>query len=188
MRGHTHTHQLGEVSFSWTCVGWVQQHLDRTRLSSAVCVSCSLILSFCLPSSFTLCLSSFPSHPLFLLLDSSSSEYAHSCNVYRQFVFEFIAWVMVIMLVMSEVNLHTCMASATCRTWVNDFQRHAWECPLSYISSLFSLKLTGCCVFDCMALGPTVILRALTCLDKGPETGGFSHVLGVVGIISIFMY
>ena len=30
--------------------------------------------------------------------------------------------------------------------------------------------------------------RALTCLDKGPETGGFSHVLGVVGIISIFMY
>ena len=42
--------------------------------------------------------------------------------------------------------------------------------------------------FDCTALGPTVILRALTCLDKGPETGGFSHVLGVVGIISIFMY
>ena len=26
--------------------------------------------------------------------------------------------------------------------------------------------------FDCTALGPTVILRALTCLDKGPETGG----------------
>ena len=42
--------------------------------------------------------------------------------------------------------------------------------------------------FDCTALGPTVILRALTCLDKGPETGGFSRVLGVVGIISIFMY
>ena len=38
-----------------------------------------------------------------------------------------------------------------------------------------------------MALGPTVILRALTCLDKGPETGDFSRVLGV-GIISIFMY
>ena len=37
-------------------------------------------------------------------------------------------------------------------------------------------------------LEPTVILRALTCLDKGPETGGFSRVLGVVGIISIFMY
>ena len=34
--------------------------------------------------------------------------------------------------------------------------------------------------FDCTALGPTVILRALTCLDKGPETGGFSRVLGVV--------
>ena len=42
--------------------------------------------------------------------------------------------------------------------------------------------------FDCTALGPTVILRALTCLDKGLETGGFSRVLGVVGIISIFMY
>ena len=42
--------------------------------------------------------------------------------------------------------------------------------------------------FDCTALGPTVILRAFTCLDKGPETGGFSRVLGVVGIISIFMY
>ena len=26
--------------------------------------------------------------------------------------------------------------------------------------------------FDCTALGPTVILRALTCLDKGPETEG----------------
>ena len=42
--------------------------------------------------------------------------------------------------------------------------------------------------FDCMALGPTVILGALTCLDKVPETGGFSRVLGVKGIISIFMY
>ena len=42
--------------------------------------------------------------------------------------------------------------------------------------------------FYCSALGPTVILRALTCLDKGPETGGFSCVLGVVGFISIFMY
>ena len=29
---------------------------------------------------------------------------------------------------------------------------------------------------DCTALGPTVILRALTCLDKGPETGEFSRV------------
>ena len=42
--------------------------------------------------------------------------------------------------------------------------------------------------FDCAALGPTVILRAITCLDEGPDTGGFSRVLGVVGIISIFMY
>ena len=38
--------------------------------------------------------------------------------------------------------------------------------------------------FDCTALGPTVILRALTCLDKGLETGGFSRVLGVLGINS----
>ena len=35
---------------------------------------------------------------------------------------------------------------------------------------------------------PLSSFRALTCLDKGPETGGFSRVLGVVGIISIFMY
>ena len=42
--------------------------------------------------------------------------------------------------------------------------------------------------FGCTALGPTVILRALTCLDKGPETGGFSCVLAVVVIISTFMY
>ena len=39
--------------------------------------------------------------------------------------------------------------------------------------------------FECMALGPTVILRTLTCLVKGPKTGGFSHVLGFVGFISI---
>ena len=42
--------------------------------------------------------------------------------------------------------------------------------------------------FNCTALGPTVILKTLTRLDKGPETGGFSCVLGVVGLISIFMY
>ena len=87
---------------------------------------------------------------------------------------------------MSEV--YSRLGVATCRAWVNDFQRHAWEFPLSCISSLFSLKLTGCCVFDCTALGPTVILRAFTCLNKGPKTGGFSPVLCVVGIISIFMY
>ena len=34
--------------------------------------------------------------------------------------------------------------------------------------------------FDCTALEPTVSLRATTCLNKGPETGGFSRVLGVV--------
>ena len=42
--------------------------------------------------------------------------------------------------------------------------------------------------FYCTALGPTFILRALACLDKGPETGGLIHVLDVVGFISIFMY
>ena len=42
--------------------------------------------------------------------------------------------------------------------------------------------------FYCTALGHTVILRALTCLDKGPETGGFSRVLGVVCFISICVY
>ena len=36
-----------------------------------------------------------------------------------------------------------------------------------------------------MVLGPTVIL---TCLDKGPKTGGFSRVRGVVGNISDFKY
>ena len=41
--------------------------------------------------------------------------------------------------------------------------------------------------FDCTTLGPTVILTALTCLDKSPESGGFSRVLGVLGFISIFM-
>ena len=42
--------------------------------------------------------------------------------------------------------------------------------------------------FDCTALGPTVILRALTRLEKGLETRGFSRVFDVIGIISIFMY
>ena len=28
----------------------------------------------------------------------------------------------------------------------------------------------------------------LTCLDKGPETGGLRHVLGAVGFISIVMF
>ena len=50
---------------------------------------------------------------------------------------------------------------------------------------LFQVYWLLCFFFDCTALGPTVILRALTCLDKGPETRGFSRVLGVVGIISI---
>ena len=42
----------------------------------------------------------------------------------------------------TNTHTHSCrctrVASAMCRTWVNDFQRHAWECLLSCISSLFS--------------------------------------------------
>ena len=33
----------------------------------------------------------------------------------------------------------------------------------------------------------TIIVRALICLYKGPETGGFSLVLGAVGFVIIFM-
>ena len=63
------------------------------------------------------------------------------------------------------------------------------ESVRSLASQAFSLSSSLVApFFDCTALGPTVILRALTCLDKGPETGGFSHVLGVVGIISILMH
>ena len=64
--------------------------------------------------------------------------------------------------------------------------RESVQCLASQAFSLSHLVVAA--FFDCTALGPTVILRTLTCLDKGPETGGFSHVLGVVGIISIFMY
>ena len=59
-------------------------------------------------------------------------------------------------------------------------------CLASQVFSLSSQLVTA--FFDCVALGPTVILRALACLHKGPETGGFSRVLGVVGIFSMFMY
>ena len=63
------------------------------------------------------------------------------------------------------------------------------ESVCCFASQAFSLSSSlVAAFFDCTALGPTVILRALTCLDEGPKTGGFSHVLGVVGIISIFMY
>ena len=64
--------------------------------------------------------------------------------------------------------------------------RESVRCLASQAFSLSS-KLVAA-FFDCTALGPTVILSALTYLDKGAKTGGFSHALGVVGIISIFMY
>ena len=64
--------------------------------------------------------------------------------------------------------------------------RESVRCLASQAFSLSSLLVAA--VFDRTALGPTVILRALTCLLKGPEIGGFSRVLGIVGIISIFMY
>ena len=63
--------------------------------------------------------------------------------------------------------------------------RQSFHCLTSQAFSLSS-KLVAA-FFECTALGPTVILRALTCLDKGPETGAFSHVLGIVGVTSIFM-
>ena len=90
-------------------------------------------------------------------------------SIDSKLMLEFIAWVMVIMLV--DSTCQECMRVATCRAWISDFQRRAWGFPLACISSLFFLKLTGCCfLFDGTALGPTVILRVLTCLDKGPET------------------
>ena len=74
-------------------------------------------------------------------------------------------------------------------TRVNDFQRHARESVRCFHLEPFLSQVNWLLrFFDCTALGHTVILRALICLDKGPETRGFSRVLGVVGIISIFMY
>ena len=56
--------------------------------------------------------------------------------------------------------------------------RESVRCLTSQAFSLSSLLVDA--FFDCTALGPTVILRALICLDKGSETGGCSRVLGVV--------
>ena len=67
-------------------------------------------------------------------------------SIDSKFVFEFIAWVMVIMLVHSIcqkwIHTRTCtrVASATCRTWVNDFQRHARESGHCFASQAFSLS------------------------------------------------
>ena len=59
-------------------------------------------------------------------------------SIGSKFVFEFIVWVMVTMLVHSTCQVHprTCAASATCLTWVNDFQRHAWESTVSIVLHL----------------------------------------------------
>ena len=82
------------------------------------------------------------------------------------------------------------MRVGTFEGWVSDFQRHAWEfllaCIKPFLVQVSWLLRVFFFFFYSTALGPTVILRALTCLDKGPETGGFSPVLGVVGFISIF--
>ena len=64
--------------------------------------------------------------------------------------------------------------------------RESFCCLASPAFSLSSLLIAA--LFDCTALGPTIILRALTSLGLGSETGGFNRVLGVVGIISIVMY
>ena len=39
--------------------------------------------------------------------------------------------------------------------------------------------------FDCTAPGPAVILRAFTCLDKGPKTGGLMEVMGTGGLTEV---
>ena len=62
--------------------------------------------------------------------------------------------------------------------WLESQQFKSFFVQLNWLLRFF--------VFDCTALGPTVILRALPCLDIGPETRGFSCELGVVGFISIF--
>ena len=44
---------------------------------------------------------------------------------------------------------------------------------------LWRSAVVSSCVFAaflCTALGPTVILRALSCIDLGPETGGLRRV------------
>ena len=61
--------------------------------------------------------------------------------------------------------------------------RESVRCYESQAFALSQVNLLRC--LDGRILRPTVIHRALTCLDKDPETGGFSRVLGVVGIISI---
>ena len=64
--------------------------------------------------------------------------------------------------------------------------RESVRCLASQAFSLSSQLVAA--FYDCTTLGTTVILRSLTCLDKGLETGGFSRLLGVIGIISIFVY
>ena len=80
--------------------------------------------------------------------------------------------------------------SATFKSMHENFCWLASQTFLVQVSWLLRFCFCLFCFFllDCMALGPTVILKALACLDKGPETRGFSSVLDVVGIISIFMY
>ena len=90
---------------------------------------------------------------------------------------------------MSELNSRTCtrVDSVTCRTWVNDFQRHARESVRCFHLEPFLSQVNWLLRF--LTVRPwDPLSEPLTCLDKGSETGGFSRVLGVVGIISIFMY
>ena len=97
---------------------------------------------------------------------------------------------MVIMLVHSTcqkcIHVHTWRALRVAHESTFKGMRES-VCCLASLAFSFSSELVAA-FYDCTALGPTVIVRALTCLDKGPETGGFSRVLGVVGIISIFLY
>ena len=110
-------------------------------------------------------------------------------SIDSNFVFEFIAGVMVIML----EHVRSALMYA-----------HGWR-YLSYMSQ----RLSEACVRVSVVLhlkpvlpqvnwllrfltvqpwDPLSSLEPLPVLIKVPETGGFSRVLGVVGIISIFMY
>ena len=90
-------------------------------------------LSFFFEFSFLL----FSFIPIFSVLTfclSSSTLYHLSMcvlvmSIDSNFVFEFIAWAMVIMLVHSICQkwIHVRPWLALCRTWVNDFQRHVWH-------------------------------------------------------------
>ena len=90
-----------------------------------------------------------------------------------------------------HIRIGTCQELVSnSATFKSKHESFCWLASQTFLVQVSWLLRFFCfCFFlDCVALGPTVILKALACLDKGPETRGLSSVLGVVGIISIFMY